>query len=284
MKKKKIIFLIILAANLLFCTFQANAEKVYREKYEGIGPYDGTEQELDVEGTALYYAKISGYKTIDEFRADEKVTLYAGDGRTLTIPDFLKQTYLNLGWYERPVTTLYALDGRQQVFYDEQVEAQCTVGWYKEKPVILYALDGRQQYFLPKDVEAQCTVGWYKTAPVTLYTRDGRSKVFSPNEVEKQRSVGWYYKSELERINELEKIAKSFYVGQKVWLSGKAYTPVGYVTTINGGNIYVLWKYFYDWNSYRIYNQQDILIAERSTGITLGTIYGYSADAISKYK
>lgn len=77
MKKKKIIFLIILAANLLFCTFQANAEKVYREKYEGIGPYDGTEQELDVEGTA------SGYKTIDEFRADEKVTLYAGDGRTL---------------------------------------------------------------------------------------------------------------------------------------------------------------------------------------------------------
>ena len=49
-------------------------------------------------------------------------------------------------------------------------------------------------------------------------------------------------------------IAKSFYIGQKVWKKGTAYIPVGYVTSIDNGNIFVSWEYFYDWNSYRIYN------------------------------
>ena len=71
--------------SLLICTIQVSAEKVFREKYEGVGPYKDTDRELNVEGTELYYAKLSGYKTIDEFCEDEKVTLYAGEGRTLTI-------------------------------------------------------------------------------------------------------------------------------------------------------------------------------------------------------
>ena len=284
MKVKKSLVFVFMVVSLLFATLQVYAETVYREKYEGIGPYTDTGQELNVEGTELYYAKISGYKTIDEFSENEKVTLYAGGGRTLTRPNFLKETYLKVGWFERPVTTLYTLDGRQKDFYNEEVEAQCTVGWYKEKPVLLYTLDGRKKYFLPKDVEPQCTVGWYKTAPVTLYTRDGRSKVFPADKVDAQRSVGWYYKSELDKINELEKLAKTFYIGQKVWMQGTAYTPVGYVTSVSGGKVYVLWDYFYDWESFRVYDQQDILYAERFTGIELGKIYGYSADKVKKYK
>lgn len=330
MKAKRRVLLIFITAILFMNTLQVGAVNMYREKivypswfdnwsilHEKLKviPYylDENVREIDLRDSEVDEARNWGFKTLDEYSENEKVTLYATE-RTLTIPKFLKetylnlgwveslitlhapdgrtlgvapydkQTYLNLGWYERPVTTLYTLDGRKQVFYNEDVEAQCSVGWYKEKPVLLYTLDGRKEYFLPKDVEAQCAVGWYKSAPVTLYTLDGRSKAFPASEVGAQSKVGWYTKREIEKIRELEYIASSFSIGQKVWLYGYAYTPVGYVTDISGGTVYVKWSYFYDWDWYRVYKQQDILYAEAHCGITLGKTYGISADRIRAYK
>ncbi len=260
-----------------------SAETVYRERYKG-GPYENTPQELNVEGNELYYAKLSGYKSIDEFSESEKVTLYAGGNRTLTIPNFLKETYLNLGWFERPVTTLYTLDGRKQDFPDEEVEAQCSVGWYREKPILLYTLDGRQSYFLPGDVEAQLGVGWFRKPPVVLYTLDGRSEVFPGEYADEQRKVGWYYKTEIDEIRHLEELASSFSVGQRVWMNKWAYYPVGYVVSVKGTTVDVIWEYICDYDWYRIYNQNDIKYAEMYCKLELGEKYSYSADDINKYK
>ena len=146
-------------------------------------------------------------------------------------------------------------------------------------------MDGRREYFLPNEVEAQCAVGWYTKEPVTLYTLDGRSDVFPADSVEAQRSVGWYYWREIEKINELKKIADSYKIGQRVWLNRpSAYYPVGYVVSKNGSTIDVVWDCFYDYEWCRIYSQTDIQIAERYNRITLGNRYTYSADEISKYK
>ena len=321
-----ILCIVIFPYNASAATVNMYREKViYPEEYsweveEGYTDYifevwAKTPAELEVDEKDISVAREWGYKTIDEYSDNDKITLYATE-KTLTIPKFLKetyinlgwvetlitlyapdgrtlgvtpaekQTYINLGWYERPVTTLYTLDGRRENFYNEEVDAQCTVGWYREKPVLLYTMDGRKAYFLPKEVEAQCNVGWYKQKPVTLYTLDGRSKVFPASEVNAQRSVGWYYKSEIDRMNELKNLAKSFYIGQKVWIDGYAYTPIGYVTKINGGNVYVVWRHFQNRGSvpYMLYDQYEILSAERITGITIGKEYPYPADKIKIYK
>lgn len=328
MRTMFIFFMVFLSINAL----QVGAISMYREKitypdgwFEEMSvPYremkfspfylDESQHEIEVGDYEIDKARKWGYKTIDEYDAEDIVTLYATektikipkflkdtylnvgwveslitlyapDGRTLKVTPHDKQTYINLGWFDRPVSTLYTLDGRKKIFYNDEVEAQCNVGWYREKPVRLYTLDGREKLFLPSQVEAQCSVGWYKTAPVTLYTRDGRSKVFAPDEVDAQRSVGWYYKSELDKINELVNMAKTFYVGQKVWLNRiAAYNPVGYIVSKNDTEVVVNWKHFYDYNWYRVYSQNDIQIAEIVTGITLGNNYTYSADKISAYK
>ncbi len=274
-----------LAICMISATLPVCAVTVYRERYTGIGPYDGTEQELNVEGNELYYATMSGYKTIDEFSENEKTTLYAGDGRTHTVPNFLKETYLGVGWYEKPVVTLYTADGRQAVFYVDEADAQCAVGWYREKPVMLYTLDGRNQLFLAKDVDAQCTVGWYKSKPVTLYTLDGRSQVFPLEEADAQRTVGWYYAFEIEKKKQLQALARSFYVGQRVWMErASIFYPSGYITAIGDETVSVVWNRFYDYEWFRVYDQPKILLAEAVTGISLGTEYAYAADKIYPYK
>lgn len=274
-----------LEENLYEIEVESNIDKARQWGYKTIEEYD------DSDVITLYATEKS--VTIPKFLKEDYlnvgwheklITLYAPDGRTLDVTPDDKHVYLNLGWYEKPVTTLYTLDGRQHVFYNEELDAQCNVGWYREKPVLLYTLDGRKEFFHVNQVEAQLSVGWYRMPPVTLYTLDGRSKVFPAEAADEQRHVGWYYKSEIDKIHQQQLLAKSFYIGQKVWKKGTAYIPVGYVTSIDNGNIFVSWEYFYDWNSYRIYNQQDILYAERFTGITLGQIYCYPADTINVYK
>lgn len=271
-------------------------------------------QEISIETPyEQYEARKWGYRTINEFSEDEKTTLYAGD-RTMVVPYFLvntylklgwcesvvklyaldgrelfvsensKEEYLNLGWYENPVIVLYTLDGREEVFLVEEAEAQCSVGWYREKPVLLYTIDGRRQYFPANEVDAQCSVGWYTKSPVTLYTLDGRSQAFPVEKVAEQRTVGWYYLSEIEKMNKLKELAKSFYIGQKVWKKEGNYYVIGNVVGIDGGTISVWWDRFKDWDWYGVYNQSDILIAERMTHINLGTIYTYNADEINPYK
>ena len=86
------------------------------------------------------------------------------------------------------------------------------------------------------------------------------------------------------KINELKELAKSFYIGQKVWKSQSGYYVIGNVVGIDGGTISVWWDRFKDWDWYGVYNQSDILIAERMTHINLGTIYTYNADEINPYK
>lgn len=296
--------------------------KMYRESavepnksyYSSLDYWKYTPQEIDVDDRDLSVAKAWGYKSIDEFTENEKVTLYSSE-KTLVIPKFIKdlylslgweetyitlyapegrtldvgtsgkQTYLNLGWYEKPVITLYALDGRQENFFVSEADAQCEVGWYQEKPEILYTLDGRKQYFLPSEIDAQCAVGWYKKPPVTLYTLDGRSSIFPADKVQEQRTVGWYTASEIEHMNYLNTLSKKFYINQKVWkYQQNGYYTVGKITAINGGTISVRWDSFYDYDWLPISAQTDIRLAEIRSGVTLQNIYSYSADEIHAYK
>lgn len=230
------------------------------------------------------YARYWGYKTINEYSESEKVKLYSND-KTLVVPWFMKETYLNLGWKDAEQIMLYTLDGRAEGFSADEVEAQCAVGWYKEKPVMLYTLDGRSEYFLQSDVDMQCEVGWYRQRPVTLYTKDGRSEAFPADKVDEQRAVGWYYKSDLDRLESLRAKAANFYVGQRVWRdSVNSYYPIGRIVAVGDTTVTVVWDTFYTYEWSLVYSQTGIKSAERITKITLGSRYTYDADEISAYK
>ncbi len=64
------------------------------------------------------------------------VTMYAIDGRTISVPKNEVEAYKKVGWYATKAETqqtLYAADGRTIVVYKAEVPAYKKVGWYETK-------------------------------------------------------------------------------------------------------------------------------------------------------
>ena len=104
------------------------------------------------------------------YPAEESRTLFAMDGRTLSVPKSQVQEYLNVGWYENyedTVQTLYAADGRTVSVYKAEVPSYLAVGWYagyEETRQTLYAADGRTVTVYKAEVPSYLAVGWYETS------------------------------------------------------------------------------------------------------------------------
>lgn len=65
---------------------------------------------------------------------ENKVTLYAPDGRTTEVWEGEVAAYLNVGWYKtlaETQQTMYAPDGRTVTVYKSEVSAYRNVGWYE---------------------------------------------------------------------------------------------------------------------------------------------------------
>lgn len=100
---------------------------------------------------------------------EEKVTLYAEDGRTIEVMSGEVPAYLKVGWHEtidEVRQTLYSLDGRTITVFKSEVPAYKRVGWYEtldETRQTLYAPDGRTITVFKSEVPAYKKVGWYET-------------------------------------------------------------------------------------------------------------------------
>ena len=138
---------------------------------------------------------------ISTYPAEETYTLYALDGRTISVPKSQVQAYLNVGWYdnyEATRQTLYALDGRTVTVYKAEVPAYVQVGWYEnfgDTQQTLYAPDGRTVTVYKAEVPAYVQVGWFENigdTQQTLYALDGRTITVYKSEVPSYLSVGWY--------------------------------------------------------------------------------------------
>lgn len=106
--------------------------------------------------------------------------------------------------------TLYASDGRTLTVADERVEAFKKVGWYETPEeaqlITMYATDGRTISIAAFHREAFEKVGWYNTieeVTYTMYSEDGRSLRVYKDEGELYRQVGWFYN--------LEDVSKKMY-------------------------------------------------------------------------
>jgi len=92
---------------------------------------------------------------------EKPFTMYAPDGRTLTIKTGEVKSYENVGWYKEPVTVMYAADGRTLDVLVREIATYENVGWYIEPVTMMYAVDGRTLYVLNSEIEAYKNVGWY---------------------------------------------------------------------------------------------------------------------------
>ena len=120
------------------------------------------------------------------------VTMYAADGRTISVPQSEVEAYQKVNWYTEPVVLMYAADGRTLYVIESEVEAYKTVNWYTEPVTVVYAPDGRTLNVVQSEVEAYKGVGWYTEPVVMMYAADGRTTYAPKSEVEAYKGVDWY--------------------------------------------------------------------------------------------
>ena len=87
------------------------------------------------------------------------VTMYADDGRTISVPQSEVEAYKRVNWYTEPVVLMYAADGRTLYVGESEVEAYKAVNWYTEPVTVMYASDGRTLNVVQSEVEAYKGVG-----------------------------------------------------------------------------------------------------------------------------
>ncbi len=120
------------------------------------------------------------------------VTMYALDGRTISVPEEDINKWKAVGWYALAPVTMYALNGKEIKVPAEKVSAYEKVGWYQTPPATVYALDGRVKNVPQDRVEDYVNVGWYKEVPVAMIARDYRIIYVPANDVEAYKKVGWF--------------------------------------------------------------------------------------------
>ena len=123
---------------------------------------------------------------------DEKVLLYDLSNQPQYIPATKVNEYIESGWTTEARVTMYAPDGRTISILTSEVESYKNVGWYIESVTTMYAVDGRTLYVPNSEVEAYQNVGWYLAPVTTMYASDGRTTVIYEDEIQAYKNVGWY--------------------------------------------------------------------------------------------
>lgn len=65
---------------------------------------------------------------------EKLITMYAIDGRTISIGEYDIEAYKNVGWYTAPPVLMYSEDGRTLYVSGNEVSAYSNVGWSTSKP------------------------------------------------------------------------------------------------------------------------------------------------------
>lgn len=91
------------------------------------------------------------------------VTMYAPDGRSISVARADVQAWKNVGWFEYPVVAMYAPDGRSIIVASTDVYTWENVGWIDgRKTAEIYALDGRRATVPLWQLQQYLNVGWYE--------------------------------------------------------------------------------------------------------------------------
>ena len=128
-------------------------------------------------------------------------TMYAPDGREISIFKTEIAAYKAVGWFESKsdvTKRMYAPDGREILVYLTQVPAYKIVGWFENKEDVtrrMYAPDGREILVYIAEIQAYKNVGWFENKSevvTTMQSLDGRQIVVYNSQVQDYKNVGWF--------------------------------------------------------------------------------------------
>lgn len=127
-----------------------------------------------------------------------KVTMYAADGRTISVSKDEVVTYQNVNWSLAPPITIYDKDGNSIQIIEEHLKYYVNEQWewWTEPVTLMYAADGRTSYIMNSEVEAYSKVGWSVNPPITLYKQyTGEAIGALDYEVDAYLALGTYFKT-----------------------------------------------------------------------------------------
>ena len=134
------------------------------------------------------------------FAVADSSTMYASDGRTITVNSADVELWKNVGWFETEedakIITMYSTDGRTIDVPQYYREAYKKVGWYdtrEEVSITMYSMDGRSLEVFKDLGEEYSAVGWYyNLSDVTVKMYDGNGNEFTvfKDNVKEERKKG----------------------------------------------------------------------------------------------
>ncbi len=134
------------------------------------------------------------------FAMADDVTMYASDGRTISVNRDDIPLWKAVGWYETAedarIITMYSMDGRTIDIPQLYREDYLKVGWYntiEEVTLSMYSMDGRTITVYKAVAEEYRKVGWYynlSDVTVPMYDAEGVEYTIFKDNVEKELANG----------------------------------------------------------------------------------------------
>lgn len=216
-----------------------------------------------------------------DVEAEDYVTMYAPDGREISVAVDEVEAYKNVGWYETEVRTMYAPDGRTLVVKLAEIDAYKAVGWYEtieEVQRTMYAPDGRTLVIYKAETELYKSVGWYddiNDVTAVMCASDGRKITVYRSEVEAYENVGWNLTQSSKIDPSKPMVALTFDDGPMPASTGKI---------LNVLDLYNARATFFVVGSMAV-NATDMLVKMDSIGCQIGnhTYYHPELSALSSY-
>ena len=130
----------------------------------------------------------------------EDITMYASDGRTVSVLEQDIEAWKAVGWFETAedakMITMYSTDGRSLTIPQYYRDAHLSVGWYntrEEVTITMYSTDGRTLEVYKDLAPAHNEVGWYynlSDVSVEMYDAEGNEYTVYKDFVESEKQKG----------------------------------------------------------------------------------------------
>lgn len=166
---------------------------------------------------------------------EEKVYVYAPDGRKCVIYQKDVEAWKKVGWYTYPVITVYATDGRNCIINRDALTSWEKVGWYSYPVTQVYSPSGESAVINRDATQQWIQSGWYLYPVATVYAPDGRVAVIAKSDVPAWVSVGWTDKNTRDRSVYLGEWVNTKYDGNRITVYKCENGKISFlITSVNG--------------------------------------------------
>ena len=170
------------------------AVDIYDEKANTTVLYNEND---DTVNSPSYLVKKYQHAGYSKNKGDFYTTMYAMDGRTISVKKSEVEAYKKVGWYanrSEVIQTLYSPNGSSKEVYKSEVQAYLNDGWYADRSEViqtLYSPNGSSKEVYKSEVQAYLNDGWYEYPVDVVYDKNGKSTIVKSEDVDAWLSKGY---------------------------------------------------------------------------------------------